>query len=231
MVIPNEFLINLAPHEEVVGNCFCGDCRARRLQQVVERHHTNQQLHNLFTHRFVQKEETRLDRLFNSTLQLVVHGKAYITNSLENTNYKYFKAWAKNQQQFRHLSKKEFDHFCCKVNEANNVFDSWDLIVSNLTDYRMFYIDARRFSVRQFYLAKDISWCLTTNDHLRSKCGRNGDNNVRPYPEDKYNQILQFIQGSGILDDVGNDPQIAAAIGGRLQRDITRRANARYRPY
>ena len=231
MVIPNEFLINLAPHEEVVGNCFCGSCRNGRLQQVADRNHTNRQLHNLFTHRFVQKEETRLDRLFNSTLQLIVHGKAYISNSLENTNYTYFKAWAKNQPQFRHLSKQELNHFCRKVNEANNVFDSWDLIVSNLTDYRMTFIDARRFSVRQFYLAKDISWCLTTNDHLRTKGGRNADNNVLPYPEEKYNEILQFIEASGILDDIGNDPKIAAAIGGRLQSDITRRANARYRPY
>ena len=230
MVIPNVFLINLAPHEEVVGICFCGNCRTGRLQQVVERNHTNQQLHNLFTHRFVQNEETRLDRLFASTLQLIVHGKAYLSNSLENTNYRYFRSWAKTQHQFRHLTEKDFNNLCRKVNEANNVFNNWDVIVSNLTDYRMSSIDARRFSVNQFYQAKDISWCLKHNDHLRIK-GRNDDNNVLPYPEDKYNEILQFIEGTGILDDVGNNPKTAAAIGGHLQSDITRQANARYHPF
>ena len=89
-------------------------------------------------------------------------------------------------------------------------------------------IDARRFSIRQFYLAKKISWCLEYNESLRIK-GK-AKNNV-PYPEDKYNDILQYIIASGILDDVDNDPQIAASIGGRIQSDMVRRANSRYRPY
>ena len=63
---------------------------------------------------------------------------------------------------------------------------------------------------------------------LRKK-GKNDDE--APYPEAQYNDILQYIINSGILDDTDNNPQIAAIIGGRLQSDMVRRCNARYRPY
>ena len=89
-------------------------------------------------------------------------------------------------------------------------------------------IDARRFSIRQFNLAKNIIWCLEYNESLHIKRMTKTD---LPYPEDKYNDILQYIIASGILDDVDNNPQIAASIGGRIQSDIVRRANSRYRPY
>ena len=230
MVIPNEFLINLAPHHEVVGICFCENCRAGRLQEVADRNYSNRQLYRLFTHRLVQSEETRLERLFESTLQQIVHGKAYLTNSLENTNYRYFRSWAKTQRRFENLTQKDFNNLCRKVNEANNVFNSWESIVSNLTDYRMSSIDARRFSVNQFYQAKDITWCLRYNEQLRIG-GRNVDNNVLPYPEEKYNEIVQHIERTGILGDVGNDPQTVTVLFGRLQKDFTRRANSRYRPF
>ena len=228
MVVRNEFLLYIVVHNRVVGNCFCEGCRDRRLRQVINNGYTNNQLYALFMRELVKKEETRLEKLHKTTLQQIVHGKAYKETSLENTNYRYFKSWAKNQPNFAHLSEKEMSKFCAKVNEASVVFDSWDTIVKNLTDSRMDQIDARRLSVRQFYLAKNINWCLSYNELLRIK-GKNEDES--PYPEDKYNDIFQYIINSGILDDVNNNPQVAAIIGGRLQSDMVRRSNARYRPY
>ena len=176
----------------------------------------------------MENEDRRLEKLHKATLQLIIHGKAYKNSSLENTNYQYFKSWAKTQENFAHLSAKELSKLCDKVNEASVVFDSWDTIVNNLIDSRMDQIDARRFSVRQFYMAKNINWCLSYNEMLRKK-GKNDDE--APYPEAQYNDILQYIINSGILDDTDNNPQIAAIIGGRLQSDMVRRCNARYRPY
>ena len=115
------------------------------------------------------------------------------------------------------------------MKHANTVFDKWDTIVENLTDNRLTYIDARRFSIGQFWKARHLSWCLTHNESLRLEAqGRSeGD---KPYPEDKYQMIFQQIINSGILDDVDNDPQTAACIGRRLQSDMVRRAKSRYRP-
>ena len=230
MVLQNEFLVYLAgqAHERVVEGCFCDECRNSRLRRVLDSGYTVHQLYNLFTYRLVEKENTRLDRLFKCTLQQIVHGMAYKITCLQNSNYTYFKSWAKTQQEFALLSKKELDKFCYKVNEACDVFNSWTKIVDNLTDERLDQIDARRFSIRQFYLAKNITWCLEYNESLRIKGMTKTD---LPYPEDKYNDILQYIIASGILDDVDNNPQIAASIGGRIQSDIVRRANTRYRPY
>ena len=130
--------------------------------------------------------------------------------------------------QILHISKEELSKFCDKVNEANVVIDSWDVIVNNLTDHRMDQIDALGLSVRQLYLAKNINWCLSYNEMLPKK-GRNEDE--VPYPEEKYRDIFQYIVNSGVLDDIENNPQMAAIIGGRLQSDMVRRCSVRYRPY
>ena len=196
MVIRNEFPLNLVVHDRVVGNCFCAECRLRRLRQIM----TNGQLYKqrfvcCFHERVGSKRRTTVEQPFHKTiLQQVVYGKAYKDSSLENTNYRYFKSWAKSQPNFAHLSKEELSKFCDKVNEANVVFDSWDVIVSNLTDHRMDQIDARGLSVRQLYLAKNINWCLSYNEMLRKK-GRNEDE--VPYPEEKYRDIFQYIVNSG----------------------------------
>ena len=63
---------------------------------------------------------------------------------------------AKHEPQLSVLPDKEFDVFCQRVNEASWVFDNWDKIVTNLTDERVFAIDARRLSMGQLYLAKNI---------------------------------------------------------------------------
>ena len=228
MVIRNEFLLNLVVHNRVVGNCFCAGCRIRRLQQVITNGYTNNDLYVAFVSELVQKEEQRLNSLHQTILQQIVYGKAYKDSSLEHTNYRYFKSWAKTQPNFAHLSKEELSKFCDKVNEANVVFDSWDVIVNNLTDNRMDQVDARRLSVRQLCLAKNINWCLSYNEILRKK-GRNEEE--VPYPEEKYRDIFQHIVNSGILDDIENNPQMAAIIGGRLQSDMVRRCSVRYRPY
>ena len=56
------------------------------------------------------------------------------------------------------------------------------------------------------------------NEQLRIG-GRNVDDNVRPYPEDKYNEIVQHIERTGILEeDVGNDPQTVTVLFRRPSR-------------
>lgn len=225
-VVQNKFLLNLVEHNEIVGNCFCSECRQRRVGIV--RNRPNNRLYELFTNTLPLKEKSCLDKLFTSTINQIVVGKVYKEASLENSGYRYFKSWAKNEAAFAHLSPKELTRFCEKVNEAFSVFHNWDTIVRNLTDSRMYEIDARRFSVRQFYLAKSIDWCLNYNEMVRKKNKRSDE---PLYPEEKYDAIFQNIVASGILEDIENNPQAAAVIGGRLQADMVKYCRLRYHPY
>lgn len=226
MAFRNIFLLVGVAHNEIVGNCFCSDCRERRIVNV--RNHPNNHLYDLFTNTLPLKERSCLDKLFTNTLNQIVVGKVYKESSLQNSDYRYFKSWAKNEEAFAHFTPKRLTTFCEKVNEASNVFHNWDTIITNLTDTRMSEIDARRFSVRQFYLAKSIDWCLNYNEMIRKKNKRSDE---PLYPAEKYDAIFQNIIASGILEDIGNDPTIASGIGGRLQTDIVRHCRLRYRPY
>ena len=152
-------------------------------------------------------------------MDLIVAGKVYKESCLENTGSRYFKSWAKNQAMFAAWSVKDLNKFCADVNEAYDVFEHWDQIVRNLTDSRMDQIDARRFSVRYFYLSKTLDWCLNYNEIIRKKTKRRDE---PLYPDDKYNAIFQNILASGILDDIQHDPYVASMIGGRLQADMVR---------
>ena len=145
--------------------------------------------------------------------KLIVQGKAYKEFSLEGTNYKYFKCWAKNQPEFRELSEKQLSKFTDKVNEASWVFNNWPVITSNLTDRRITDIDARRLSVNQFYRAGNIDWCLSYNETLRKK----GKSDEPLYPDEKFDEIFNTVLQSGILQDIDHDPKLAAALGERIK--------------
>lgn len=219
MVVRNDFLVSFAVHNNLLADCFCGNCRHLRVVRFSR--YTNAELYDLFTNKLPEKDDIRLHRYHKNVLDMIAAGKVYKDSCLENTGYRYFKSWAKNQPAFVNWEEKELNKFCGGVNEACDVFDHWDVIVRNLTDSRMDQIDARRFSVRYFYLAKSIDWCLNYNEQLRKK-GKRCDE--PRYPEDKYNAIFQNILASGILDDMDppNDPHVASMLGGRLQSDLVR---------
>lgn len=219
--ICNGFLVRLRVHNEVIPTCFCLNCRDRRI--VTTRNLPQQRMFQMFYDVLPLKESSNLDKLFENTLKQIVVGSVYKDTALAQSGYRYFKAWAKQENEFAHFSKKELTTFCNKVNEASSVFANWDRIVANLTDGRMTQIDARRFSVRQFFLAKSLDWCINYNEILRKK---NKSMEGPLYLEDKYAEIFQHILASGILQDVDNDPQVASIIGGRLQSDMVRYCKA-----
>ena len=225
MVIPNDFLINIVVHNNVVNGCFCEICRNQRVLRFSR--HSIAQLYELFKDRLPFKAESRLDEYHENVLDLIVAGKVYKESCLENTGYRYFKSWAKKEATFSDWTPKDLNKFCADVNEACDVFEHWDKIVRNLTDSRMGQIDARRFSVRYFYLAKSLDWCLNYNEIIRKKTKCHDE---PLYPNDKYNAIFQNILASGILEDIEHNPNIASMIGGRLQADLVRHCSYRYQP-
>ena len=223
---PNNYLVNVVVHENIVRMCFCNGCKERRFNTA--RNINYRELKEQFMRTLPFQENRDLDMLFESAINKIVIGKAFKESSLENTGYKYFKSWAKHEPVLMNLSPKQFSNFCEQVNEASSVFDHWDVIVRNLTDKRMEEIDARRFSVRQFFLAKSIDWCLNYNEILRKKMNKRED---PLYSEDRYAEIIQNIFSSGILDEIDHNPQVASRIGHRLQSDMVAYCRRRYQPY
>ena len=195
MVVPNQFMLN----------------STLSVDTIMRNGHSNNELYDYFIWELEEKEEVRLHKLYETTLQKIVYGKAYKLSCLLNTRYKYFKSWAKDQPRFARLPMEEFNRICSRVNQASAIYDKWDTIVKNLTDRRMMHIDARRLSIGQLEDAKDFSWCLRHNEGNRKKGKHDGDT---PYPLDKYDQIFQDILRTGIMDDIDHDPSIAAIIGG-----------------
>ena len=228
MVIPNVFLINLTEHNAVIGNCFCQVCRRSRLTELVGRNLTQGQMYLEFKHLLPHKEDKCLDKVFANTINIVVSGKAYKDKCLEGSGYAYFRSWAKHEPQLSALPVKEVNLLCHRVNEATWVYDNWDKIVSNLTDERVFAIDARRLSLSQLYLAKNIDWCLSLNDRLRRKGKRAGE---PLWTKEKFDDIFQNIIQSGILEDIQHSPSVAASIGGQLQNAMVAYCRRRYQPY
>ena len=112
---------------------------------------------------------------------------------------------------------EEFDRHCQHINEAAYCFENWERIVSNLTDRRIDSVDARSFSVRSFFLASNLDWCLEYNEKLRKKGRSRGD---QMYSRDQIDGIFQHIVNTGILDDIEYDEQVAASIGSQLQRKM-----------
>ena len=139
---PNNYLVNVVVHENIVRMCFCNGCKERRFNTA--RNINYRELKEQFMRTLPFQENRDLDMLFESTINKIVIGKAFKESSLENTGYKYFKSWAKHEPELMNLSPKQFSNFCEQVNEASSVFDHWDVIVRNLTAKRMKEIEARR---------------------------------------------------------------------------------------
>lgn len=208
--------------------CFCANCRHLRVVDYSRR--STEELHKLFHTSLPDEENVHLYKYHQIVLDIIAAGKTFKEVALLNTGYKYFKSWAKNHQEpYKHWTDQQLDKFCNKVNEVVGVYDKWDQIVRNLTDSRMDQIDARRFSVHYFALAKKLEWCLIYNEQMRR---RKEKSDKRLYSEDTYQDIKQYILASGVLEgmDRPNDPHIAAMMMRRLSSEIVTICNNRPHP-
>ena len=90
--------------------------------------------------------------------------------------------------------------------------------MQNLTDPRIDQLDARRFSLKSFRKAVDISWCLLENETKRHNAGRAD----QLYDNVKYAELLNHIKTSGILHDFGHNEHVAAMLMKKLARDVVK---------
>ena len=107
----------------------------------------------------------------------------------------------------------------CKLSAG--VFKNWDCIVHNLTNSAMSEIDARDFTIRKFYNARNQSWCLAEKrQSMSDKSAAKPEDSHQEYEETKYENILEYIKHSQVLDDVNFDSSQADLIADRLKDDL-----------
>ena len=231
---PNLFLLDNR-HDPT---CFCVLCRQRRADGIIGQDRTEESLRQTVQINLPRDRKARSYAVLEVTKEQIVFGKLYKEVCLAGTRFTYFKSWAKRQPAYQiYLAgneelKLEFDNHCQDVNDAAFCFDHWDKVVANLTDRRMYAIDARSFSVHYFSKAASIDWCLEYNEKVCRKKPSHGGEQL--YSQVQIDNIFQDIINTGILDTIEHDERIAASIGSQLQRRMVsycRLRRARNHPY
>lgn len=196
-------------------HCFCQQCRTRKFDEIVAAGFTAGQLFDITFKRILQSEEAKLNEMFQLTKRKIIYGKAYKHSCLQNTPYQDFGWWVRTQPNFMRLPESVREKFCIEVNQIDSVYNDWEKIVDNLTDQNLHHIDARKFSVNQFYRARNDEWCANYNDLMRG-----GGQADLVYEEHKYQRIVRFIVQTGILEDISHENILTSMLGRRLQRDL-----------
>ena len=213
---PNSFLLEHTDDDE--DGCFCLPCRsALYLEQFMQ--NSPEQLH--FYHEllgFLRVKRCR--RVFKTTLQQIVNGKAYKQKCIGNL-YAYWKPWAKKQPQFQNMPDEDLEAMSRFLGACSSVYDNWDTIVRNLTDPEISPdIDCSTFSVEYFRFAKDPKWCHQHNASVRRRSSKKGDWEVDMYEEELYKNILNHIINSGILLYLDHHGRYIANFGSRLTQGM-----------
>jgi hypothetical protein len=233
---PNIFLLdNMDTHDD---SCFCRICRGRRVDVITRENTTRGELRKAFILTVPLLREARSNAVFQTTLDLIVHGYVYKRNCLANPcvngNRRYFKVWARGQPEYQRMitgtreERKQFEVHCTDVNNAAYCYEHWDNIVSNLTDDRMKAIDARNFSMAYFRLSANMNWCLGYNEKVRPKRKCQGD---PPFEIAKVDAAFNTLVTTGIFEDIEHNPRLGASIGEQFQRKAISYCIRRYNPY
>ena len=107
----------------------------------------------------------------------------------------------------------------CKFSAG--IFRNWDQIVHNLTSTTMSEVDARDFTLRKFYEARNLSWCLGEKRQNTADEGTVKPDEInQEFDETKYVSNMDHIKNSGILNDVSFDPSQANLIASRIKTDL-----------
>ena len=211
---PNQFLINNS-HAEY---CFCVTCRNQKCAQIIGTTTvTRDTLLEAFMNGIPREDDEYLNELFKNTLIKIAVGVAYKHRCLRNTRYTSFGAWlgAQPPGAFANINT---DRLCARMTHVTYVFQDWDTIIHNLTNPQMVNIDARKFSIIQFYRARNFGWCVRYNNMLGSPPG--GVNERPEYDEGKYQALIDLVQSSQLLEDVSRSTEQARLISKRFHKDL-----------
>ena len=217
-ILVNSTIINGAH----LNHCFCSICREEKKRGLEQRQLSIYELYHYAFGSSLRREEVQLNALFRNTLKRIITLKVYHDKCLLSAHGRYTRwgVWARNQPHFRHgrISEKEFKKVCNEVRQACLVFDGWESIVRNLTDPRITKIDVRKLSINLLYRFRSMANCIDYNESLRNPRNTEEPANL----EYKFRNIMRFIESTGIISDVEDDPRLVAMIGRRIQCEMTR---------
>ena len=220
--VMNSILLNIRVNGTHVIHCFCANCRAEKKSELEQRQLSYHELYRNAFGSLLRREEVQLNALYRTTLKRIVTLKVYHDTCLNSAGGRYSRwgAWARKQPYFcsGRIPEKLFKRICAEVNQACAVFSGWDNIVRNLTDPRITNIDVRKLSINLLYRFRSMAKCLDYNESLRTP----GTIDEPAYPEHKFRNIMRFINSTGIINDVDEDPSRVAMIGRRIQSEMTR---------
>ena len=226
----NQFM--LINHHGVT--CFCRRCRDNwvqrrrldtsnpdyfRVQRIIEM----SVLYRNGTEVFPTKRRDKLECAFEITKKQIINYKLYKDLCLFGTGEKYFKSWAKKQklyEQYRgdgDFKVPEFIQHCQEVNDAAYVFENWEKITTNLTDFRVPHVDARTLGIQLLRRCSNMDWVIGYNEKVKPKAAI-----LREplYNREKINLIVKYAADIGILDDIGYNDVLAAAVGEQVQTGL-----------
>ena len=159
-------------------------------------------------------EEQALQEVFKHIMNTAAIAKSFRNKLYQFSGYKYVKPYLKNigyeEEEAKQLSES--------INVASWVYDNLQGIVNNIFQFQ--YINIRRLSMRQLYLARDIHWCLRyVEDHrVRSKKPDN-----LAYREEDFNDLLTSVRNSAAYKDLDGDKRKITAMMLRLQKELVKR--------
>ena len=219
-------ILNLAPtaqgpHEE---KCFCYACRNERVARIQRANVNIAMLHRVYFTQLTETRETILDTKYLHTLEEIVIGYTYKKMCLDGSGYVSFGAWMNTRPEFAQYGWMDKLRICDQITQVTSVFEQWQTIVDNLTHPSMAVIEARNFSVNQFYRALCPNWCTRVRNTLLMSRNPVPIRN-HEYDNDKFLAIMRLVQTSGLLDDVSHCRQQGRLISNRFAAEIQRMCN------
>ena len=199
--------------------CFCITCRSSKVARVMQAAQlTPAVLHRVYFTQLTRSRETILDMKYQHTLEEIVMGYSYKRKCLASSGYTNFGSYMNARPEYAHLNDVEKLKISDQMTQVTGVFEQWDSIVENLTRPSMFVIEARGFSIYQFYRAINFNWCIRTRNSLMRSATTTIENHE--YDDIKFQELLACVRRSGILVDVSHSREQARLISKRFGEEL-----------
>ena len=179
---------------------------------------TESDLYQVFDRILPNQRERQLDNMFANTINQIVIGYAFRRKVLNSTGMSSFGPALNNLPQYDHIQDREKVRLCARISRIKTVYENWDVITHNLTNPRMIFVEARKFSIDQLARCITFKWVNDYNEK-HSTQRRNGNAVNQEYPDHMIQEIMRTVENCGIVQHVNGDPDQLKLIG----KDIVNR--------
>lgn len=167
--------------------CYCWSCQANRLSIYADKE-PDFLLEEMNAAR--KRENESVEAAFAEVLNQISMSKAFRQQIYNLFKYKNTACFFKSVQGY---SKEDSAEKANIINKESKIYDRFKDILVNLKQCP--YINIKRLSVNQLYMALDGKWCHMYNEILRDKKGQRGRQVVeKVYEEEDFADFLQVVK-------------------------------------